>query len=328
VLNLLGSKGQIESKLEDVMARPPAPVYVAAAFRRSLGGDLWDHSPLTAEQEATLTEAANGVVVVFASRLAGLPRLADGLRAIPNLAGVEMAGRMTHLSQFEAWLREVDEGRGQQADGVTLAVIDPASSWSAAWVRRAGELLDRKKSSRKRFLRVVFVADPSAAWAWAADDEPGSLGAAEITLRPWHHAALSRWVAEAEFGDPHRVCEAIRSRLGGWYALVAEFARACRDHPASWQTALDAVAARWPGGSEWAGCCDVPDDARGVLSAMAAYGDALRTAELEVFVGTAPVRRVLDWADRFAFVQRADDETGERWALDPVIRGYVAGGGR
>jgi hypothetical protein len=61
---------------------------------------------------------------------------------------------------------------------------------------------------------------------------------------------------------------------------------------------------------------------------MADYGDAIRPADLEVLVGSAPVRRVLNWADRFAFVQRADDEGGERWALDPVVRAYLIGGGR
>ncbi len=57
---------------------------------------------------------------------------------------------------------------------------------------------------------------------------------------------------------------------------------------------------------------------------MAAYGEAIRPAELEVLVGSAAVRRTLVWADRFAYIHRADDENGERWTVDPIIRAYLA----
>lgn len=327
VLNLLGSREQIESKLLDVMGLPQPQVYDAATFRRSLGGNRWDHSPFTAEQEATLTEPTNGVVVVFASRLAGLDRLTDGLQGIPNLAGVQVAGRMTQPTQFEAWLREVDDGRAVQQEGVTLAVVPPSAAWTAGWVRRASDILGKKKGSRKRFLRVVFVADPSAGWTWLAEEEVRTLRAAEITVRPWHETALRRWVEEVEFNDPNRVCEAVRTHLGGWYSLVGEFAVACRDHPPGWSVALDAVRARWPGDLRWAGCCDIPAEARGVLAEMAAYGEPIRPDELGVLIDPASVRRTLAWADRFAYVQRADDESGERWEVDPVVRAYLAGGG-
>ncbi|MFO0822573.1 MAG: hypothetical protein U0792_05540 [Gemmataceae bacterium] len=327
VLNLLGSREQIESKLLDVMGLPQPQVYDAATFRRSLGGNRWDHSPFTAEQEATLTEPANGVAVVFASRLAGLDRLTDGLHGIPNLAGVQESGRMTQPTQFEAWLREVDEGRGQ-SEGVTLAVVLPSSTWTAGWVRRASDILSKKKGSRKRFLRVVFVADPSAGWSWLGEEEVRALGAAEITVRPWHETALRRWVEEVEFNDPNRVCEAIRTHLGGWYTLVGEFAAACRDNLPAWSAAIDAVRARWPGDPRWAGCCDIPAEAGEVLAVMAEFQDPIRPADLEDLAGAAAVRRALVWADRFAYIRRADDEGGERWAVDPVVRTYLAGGGR
>jgi hypothetical protein len=327
VLNLLGSREQIESKLLDVMGLPQPQVYDAATFRRSLGENRWDHSPFTAEQEATLTEPANGVVVVFASLLAGLDRLTDGLRGIPNLTGVQVAGRMTQLTQFEAWLREVDEGRGQ-SEGVTLAVVIPSSTWTVGWMLRAAEILGKKKGSRKRFLRVLFVADPSAGWAWLAEEGVRALGAAEITVRPWHETALRRWVEEVEFNDPNRVCDAIRTHLGGWYSLVGEFAAGCRDNPAAWPAALEAVLARWPGDPQWVGSCDIPVEAREVLAVMAEYRDPIRPADLEDLAGAMAVRRTLVWADRFAYIRRADDEGGERWVVDPVVRAYITGGGR
>lgn len=328
VLNLLGSKTQIESKLEDVMARPPAPVYVAAAFRRSLSGDRWDHSPLTAEQEATLAEPANGVAVVFASRLSGLDRLTEGLRAIPNLAGVEVAGRMTQPAQFESWLREIDERRDNRPEGVTLAAIGPDASWPIDWVRRAADYLRPKTRSAKRFLRVVFIADPQTGWAWGAEDDLPAFRATEVTLRPWQESALRRWVTEAEFGDPHLVCESIRSGLGGWYTLVAEFAGACRDHPPGWRDVLDSVLNGWTEGSRWAGCCDIPPECQALLSVMAEFEDALAPSDLEELCRPAPTRRIIAWADRYAYLQRADDEGGERWALDAMIRPYLAEGGR
>ncbi|MFO0822815.1 MAG: hypothetical protein U0792_06805 [Gemmataceae bacterium] len=327
VLNLLGSKEQIEFKLLDVMDLPPAPLYVAAAFRRSLGGDQWARSPLTAEQEASLTEAVNGVAVVFGSRLSGLDRLEGGLRAIPNLAGVEVAERMTNLSQFEAWLREVDDGRGAQTEGVTLAVVGPSSDWTPGWVARANDILRRKTTSRKRFLRIVFVADPQVGWPLAADEDARTLGVTELTLRPWQESALRRWMEDIEFGDSHRVDEAIRKELGGWYLLVEEFARCSRENPHNWQAALAAVRARWPGASEWAGCCDIPPDARRVFTDMATYDEAIDPGDLEILIEPRLVRRPLAWADRFAYIQPVGEGSGLKWRLDPIFRQALAAGG-
>ncbi len=329
VLNLLGSKGQIESKLEDVMARPPAPVYVAAAFRRSLGGNRWDHSPLTAEQEATVTEPANGVVVVFASRLAGLDRLIDGLRAIPNSTGVQVAGRMTQPAQFERWLKEVDTGRASAADGVTLAVVGPEVGWPADWVGRAVDYLKPKTRSAKRFLRVVFVADPAIGWDWVSSQDRSS-DVRELSLRPWHETAIRRWVEHAEIGDPQPVTDRVRAATGGWHLLFSAFAEVCRSQPAGWASNLDEIRAGWPADQRWAGCCDIPAEACGVLAEMAAYGEPIRPDELGELidpVDPVSVRRTLAWADRFAYVQRADDVSGERWQVNPVVRAYLAGGG-
>lgn len=137
---------------------------------------------MNTDQEAILTDLSNGVVVVFGSRLSGLDKLMDGIREIPNLTGVIAAGPMTESHQFEAWLTEVNNSLANMNNGTALAVVDSSIRWSVQWIRFASNLL-RSRNDHERFLRVVFVADPSHDWTWTGDEERRQLGAFELTLR-------------------------------------------------------------------------------------------------------------------------------------------------
>lgn len=153
-----------------------------AASRRMIRNDPWLRSPLNMDQEAILTDPSNGVVVVFGSRLSGLDKLMDGIREIPNLSGVIAASPMTEASQFESWIHEVNNSLVKLPPGTALAVVDSSVRWSVPWIRHASDLL-RLRQDPERFLRVVFVADPSHDWTWTGDEERRQLGAFELTLR-------------------------------------------------------------------------------------------------------------------------------------------------
>ncbi len=153
-----------------------------AASRRMIRNDPWLRSPLNMDQEAILTDPSNGVVVVFGSRLSGLDKLMDGIREIPNLSGVIAASPMHEAGQFEHWISEVNASLGKLPTGTALAVVDSSVRWSVPWIRYASDLL-RLRQDPERFLRVVFVADPSHDWTWTGDEERQQLGAFELTLR-------------------------------------------------------------------------------------------------------------------------------------------------
>src|SRR5262249_47803551 len=153
--------------------------------------------PLTAEQEASLIEPTNGVAILFGSRLSGLDDVPTALTAIPSQGGTHFAQAVNHLGQFDKWLRDVHDTR---SEGVTLVIVTPEARWSPTWVDAAASFLRRKVSSKKRFLRTVFMADPDIAWEWSEDGAHLHLGLIELSLKPWRHAALRRWMEDAEFG--------------------------------------------------------------------------------------------------------------------------------
>lgn len=324
VLNLLGSKTQIEHRLMDVANLPPSPSYEAASLRRSLNADCWRRSPLTAEQEGSLIERSNGVAILCGSPLSGLADLPAALKEIPAQEGVQFASSLRQLGQFLEWLQAVDKGR-VDSEGVTLAVVTADSSWSPSWVCEAADYVRRKTGSTKRFLRVVFVADPGLAWQWSDERMQRRVGATEISLKPWREAALRRWMTDAEFG-PEAVssCGEILERTGGWGTLVHALGEACRGCSHTWREQLDRLLASWPSDSRWDGYRELPQAVLPVLRVMTEFGGEVSSDDLAEFAPGEDVRRVLSWADWLSYAREVDSD---RWILDPLWQSVVIAGG-
>ena len=320
VLNLLGSKSQIEQKLIDVARLPTPPSYEAASFHRSLDADSLIRSPLTAEQEAGLIDPTNGVTILYGSQLSGQGHLHAALTVIPSQGGVRFAHSVTQLKQFTEWLREVDKSRSE-SEGVTLAVILPEARWSPAWVNAAVDFLRPKISSKKRFLRIVFVADPEIAWDWCEDVTPSKLGLSELSLRPWREAALRRWMEDAEFG-PEAVssCVQILDQTGGWGMLVHALGEACRGSRQNWRDEMEKIRLNWPSDLKWNCISEIPQAVLPVLSIMADWDGPIASEDVSTLAPDADVPRVLRWAERLAYVREIESD---RWILDPLVRSAV-----
>ena len=316
VLNLLGSKSQIEHKMMDVANLPSPPSYEAASFHRSLNADCWTRSPLTAEQEASLIDPTNGVAILYGSQLSGLDQLHAALTIIPSHGGVRFAESVKQLRQFTEWLREVDKTRAE-SEGVTLAMVIPEAHWSPAWVIAAVDFLRPKISSKKRFLRTVFVADPDMAWEWSEEGSHSHLGLTELSLKPWREPALRRWMEDAEFG-PEAVsnCRQILEQTGGWGMLVHALGEACRGSPHNWRDQMEKIRLSWPNDSKWNGCCGLPQAVLPVLEVMADWDGTIGSGDIATLTPGADVPRILRWADRLAYVREVEPD---RWILDPLV---------
>ena len=94
-------------------------------------------------------------------------------------------------------------------------------------------MLWRGAGAKRRFIKVLFLGDPGAAWCWS---EPNSslrrcldeAGLVQFSLRPWTDAAIRRWKREAEFGaltdDDSRL---FRDATGNWCLFLHEVGRRC-----------------------------------------------------------------------------------------------------
>jgi hypothetical protein len=202
-----------------------------------------------------------------------------------------------------------------------LAIIPHTTSWTRQWVKIASELVRRKTSSKNRFLRIVFIADPSSAWDLSGDREAIEDRVSEITLRPWREAAMRRWMEDVGFG-PKAIgrCEDIMRKTGGWSLLLHRLGKACHGSPQNWREVLDEIHASWPNHEEWKDSYKFPIQATTVFKELTGFDVPLGTDDLSGFAPGTDVRRVLWWADRLSYVR---EPKPDNWVLDQLIRSLI-----
>ena len=107
-------------------------------------------------------------------------------------------------------------------------------------LRRIGKL-----TSKKSYVRLVFVADALATWSLVADVETvRNTGASIVSLTPWHDSALQHWLDEAGFANVSRSDrERITQVTGNWPVLQEIFHQRCRSALHAWREALDRLEA-------------------------------------------------------------------------------------
>jgi hypothetical protein len=317
VLRLLGHEDRITQDLDDVSSQPAPVQEFNKTFRRVLNGDPWQRSPLTGHQEATLARAADGVVVVFGSRLAGLDRIKSGFDAMKETAhvvDVRVAPALTTTAQFQGWVAETLSAVTRvREEGVALVVVGDDSEWNVDWITFATQKLS-KRSSGRRFVRVVFLADAIRCWELSRDNTFDSLDVTKISLQPWHESFFDPWASHVGLVPRNLVSPQMQQFTGGWPFLIDRFIEPTARNPVGWQQVLPEVlpSAR-AGGSEDLG---FPSEAWRCLQEIARL-DVVTKEELpeleELFPGLA--NRVLWWADNLQLTRL----TPEGLVVDPLI---------
>jgi hypothetical protein len=226
VLRLLGHEDRITQDLDDVSSQPAPVQEFNKTFRRVLNGDPWQRSPLTGHQEATLARAADGVVVVFGSRLAGLDRIKSGFDAMKETAhvvDVRVAPALTTTAQFQGWVAETLSAVTRvREEGVALVVVGDDSEWNVDWITFATQKLS-KRSSGRRFVRVVFLADAIRCWELSRDNTFDSLDVTKISLQPWHESFFDPWASHVGLVPRNLVSPQMQQFTGGWPFLIDRF---------------------------------------------------------------------------------------------------------
>jgi hypothetical protein len=325
ILTLLGSKEDIAHALLDVTQTVPPPEYEAGTFRRSRRDDPWLRSPLTAQQESDLFARENGVSILFGSGISGLDRVAAFLRETceqPLLREVE-GGK--DVLAFQVALRDI---KADGPEGVFLLVVGTECGWSEKWVEHAVDHVGRKTRSEKRFLRVLFLANPQAAWEWGQMEEWRwqnlmDAGVRELSLHPWREPALRRWMIDAGFGphDNPDGCADFLRVTGGWDALVLSVGESCRDSPHNWKEYLRTLDETWRKADAWIARFGLVQPTMPVLRELAVLDDAFSPGDaadlLNRPVGEATLIQSLAWADRLQYANKVEQG---KWKLDDVVR--------
>jgi hypothetical protein len=323
VILLLGTKGQIESELESCSAYELPLQYEATTFRTALGNDSSRRSPLTAQQESELRSRKNGVSIIFGNEAAGLNEINMFLE---YAQGKEFLIHIDDCLDRGGFARRLAEFSKRESDGTTLMLVSSNCPWNEQWIEDAIRSVNKLKS-RTKFARVVFVADPQAAWQLMGSGADGfqSLMEKEVTpfsLRPWHDTALQHWLDDCGFPSDKQKRNAISDITGNWPLLLRRYYQSCKTNLQQRERQLqilqhsisdadDAIKFAQSLGLDLR-------EPRRVLRDLAILGEATEEDLIGIVQDIPPeiVRSTLRWAD---FLGLASPEGNGIWQVDRVV---------
>ncbi|MDT5123167.1 MAG: hypothetical protein QOC96_2649 [Acidobacteriota bacterium] len=326
VVFLMGAAEEIEAALLSSREAPLQyePATFRAAMRTVEGADeIALRSPLTARQESDLRSRASGVSIIFGSRAAGLDELEPRLKAV---FGSEFFINMDGATDHAAFEHSLSDLSAREKHGTTLLLISSSCPWNTQWVNDATQRL-RKLKSKTSFVRVVFIADPCAAWRLFNDDATAlddlfESGVTPFSLSTWHDSVLRHWLDDCRFANDLPMRNKISAVTGKWPLLLHRFHESACSNGQVWERSL----------SDLSAMVDDPEtarrlivawgldnrDARKVLHDLYTLGEATND-DLAGILDDLPaetIKRHLSWADRLNLVTPLGDG---RWRVDAVV---------
>ena len=218
VLNLMGTKEEIEDNLLSLSEREPPQEFEREIFRapHPQKADGPSRSPLTFQQEDLLRAERNGISVVCGLQASGFDKVVPFLKVRGKATVVEI-GDSNNQQDFE---KKLHTHYSQRSTGTTIYVVSDSIPWSEKWVQGA---LDRvgKLRAKDKHVQVVFMMDPRHLWQLYSElKELTRDGLQWISLRPWREGFLRQWMADVGFSDDPALCQLITKRTGGWECML------------------------------------------------------------------------------------------------------------
>ncbi len=228
VSTLLGTQEEIMRHLESAKNWEPALKYEADKFRRLLTEKpKLTFSPLTAQQESELKAADNRVAILY-----GLP--ASGIGEVPaameseSLFGKARTVTLTDCQDAQA-LSDRIARLDRPPRSHTLLLVPSETPWDETWVASACQRIGQF-TSKDAFITVLFVSGPQRTWATLEGiDGAADLGVRQITLRPWHSAAVRQWLQDLSLDSEQATRDEIYNVTGNWPALLMRLSTSSND---------------------------------------------------------------------------------------------------
>ncbi len=327
VINLLGTKEEIEEALLDAVEEQPPLVYDAASFRRALPSDHWQRSPLTWQQESELFAPQNGVAVLFGAPIAGLSDVKPFLEcaAQSSLWAFDVLDNAMSPEEFQSRLQDALQHNTQSK----LILIPLSAPWNEKWVYEA--ILGIKRSSEMNgtseiHFRVLFIGGCQEAWAWVnteVDTRQALNSITRYSLQPWQETAVRHWMNDAGFGhDAPNSRQRFDEVTGNWGHLLHEMGSKSKHAPNRWTEHLDELEKQLNQSPEKGlPQFDLVDDAVSVLKVMGA-SEPMSIEDIAVLSEQPDelVEKVIEWAELLSFVKQHKRDT---WVLDKIVSRLV-----
>lgn len=329
IVNLLGAHEAIQQDLLDACDKSPPPIYTAATYRRALGEDQWQRSPLVAEQEYQILAPETGITVLFGAALSGISRVVQAIErasgGIPE-ANLHRLGDARDHNDFDKQLRTLLDR--QKPDTNLVMLVGPDCAWNDAWLRCAEQALSHKRS-KKTTARAIFIGDAASAWRWAGLPvvQHDAKSPMIMTLKPWAHETLRQWQRDTGIGPINEAdLRNIADATGLWDHLMFKLGERIRNEPNDWRRILAETAPSFQDARDvLRGDLAQVNRAQDALKVLADFGEAITCEDLtgELVDPLSPVeaRQILFWADLLGFVL---PEGEGKWRLNPFLARLMA----
>jgi hypothetical protein len=329
VINLLGTKEEIEEALLDAVEEQPPLVYEAASFRRALPTDHWQRSPLTWQQESDIFAPQNGVAVLFGAPIAGLADVKRFLEcaAQSSLWAFEVLDTAMTPEEFQSRLQNALQHNTQsQLILIPLSAPWTHEKWMSEAIQEIKQSSEMNGASENHF-RVLFIGGCQEAWAWVnagVDTRQVLNSITRYSLQPWQETAVRHWLNDAGFGhDAPNSRQRFDEVTGNWGHLLHEMGSKSKHAPNRWTEHLEELEKQLNQSPEKGlPQLDLVDDAVPVLKVMGEASEPMSIEDIAVLSEQPDefVEKVIEWAELLSFVKQHQRDT---WVLDKIVSRLV-----
>lgn len=242
LVRLMGTVSDIETRLLEASEEEPRISFDADSHHASFEDTAHQsYSPLCYVQERNLTQRQFGVGLISASEALGFPWLEHSIKRFYQAGinegvdtGIPDVRRMDSQRLGERLESHLETHRDQ--DLIVYVQPSPASSKKDLQnaVEEGLEFCRRRRRTKKRWLRVLFLFDAATFWTWlslppslrkALED---SMDAVEYPQH-WTYSGVQQRLEQHQKLHSKEVCETILEVTGGWPLLLDELFKVCEN---------------------------------------------------------------------------------------------------
>ena len=230
LVRLVGTETDIENRLLALSDKEPEEPFDADSHHVLLSGQRY--SPLTHAQERRLNAARFGVGLVFASDALGLSHIEAAFRRfipadLPPAKGSceEIPPTELNSTRLEHWLRAYLISHKNSERLILWGSLRETNAALFETIKVAHKVCQAHQRNKNRWMRLLFVFDPGAAWNWLSlsrqQREEIEKQADVVTFpRRWNLLGIRQRLIQQDKMASDEVCRAVLETTGGWPGLL------------------------------------------------------------------------------------------------------------
>ncbi len=230
LVRLVGTETDIESRLLALSDKEPEEPFDADSHHVLLDGQRY--SPLTHAQERRLNASRFGIGLVFASEVLGLSHIEAAFRRfiptdLPAARGSceEIPPTELDSTRLEHWLRAHLASHKKSERLILWGSFQETNVALLETVKVAHKVCQAHQRSKKRWMRLLFVFDPGAAWNWLSlprrQREEIEEQADVVTFpQRWNLLGIRQRLIQQDQMASDEVCRIVSETTGGWPWLL------------------------------------------------------------------------------------------------------------